>query len=627
MLQDLWLNSELRAIALEKYKNEFEHKSPRFIEIFSKAGRIKRNTDLRSLSDALDRCKLTIKVLQQQIAAVEGRIKSNNVLIDEIAISSNLVSDFNKREIRKKIYKEKLKWFKRVSDALDWKFSKLNELELLLKENYSSKKEREIINLIAITEVELDKYVIKNKEEIVESCKEEILLLEIETLRKEKREQLDRCNVTYIKCKLSGDAISEEERKSLYEAMFDISTNNINYEEEFELFLEVLDNYEDVTSYYIGQVIERISKINRCESNVLIYYKEQGKFKELKKLLDKYFKGKDGKYDYEHILRDKSLFPFLLAFDGFPVFEAFFKDSVISSESIGLKSSNRLVWSEFIPRETLYYLYELNGKKEPAFYDVYKLIQEKEKLRLPEGIVELRLNSGVKSLSDHPSEQFRYLFADNMFDGFEIDESPYVRGYSDPQVILPLIIADMHKKIAMYAYISFPKSLRSVSGDLFLNCNLTRVELNDGLEYIGAGVFKEFKGYDSGKVPIIRIPTSVSRIDRNAFDLSFIKFMFSDYKNSKFLQNLLYNPRIEYLEILKELVTSPWLKCGRLGKMIQYYGNDLFISGGNTYYLGFLRNAKDFRKIQSLLANIVENGAKVDDKEDQDEKAKTIGGL
>ena len=640
MLQNLWLNSELRAIALERYKNEFEHKNPRFIEIFSRAGRIKRNTDLRSLNDALDRCKLTIKVLGQQISAVEGRIKSNNVLLDEIAICNHLVSDINNHVARRKIYEEKLAWFKRISEVLDLNFSKLDELESLLKGDYSSRRERIIINLIAITEVELDKYILINKEKLAGQCMNEIYSVEFgslfnETIRKEKRELLDKCKKLYIKSKLLGDAIKEEYKDMLYKAMFRISICDINHEEEFKLFLDLLDSCEDVTSYYIEQVVERISKINKCESNVVSFYRGIGKFKELRKLLDNYFKGKNGKYDYEYILRDKDLFPFLIAFDGFSLFEPFFKDSVISSKSIDLKSSNRLVWSEYIPRETLYYLYELNGKEEPAFYDIYKLLYEKTNLSLPEGIVELRLNSGVKFLSDHPSEQIRYLFADSLLDGVTFDSNPYYeRGYSNPKVILPLIVEEMRKR-ANGGGVFFPDSLRIIVGDIFCNVKIHDVLLNDGLEYIGVDVFRDWTTDIINRKPSIMIPPSVSRIDVNAFDLNRVTLKFSDYMDSKLLYNLLYSDDIKVLKVLKELLTNNNIRSVHLRKMVEYENQILSIASINSDDFYFLRDYGEYafsekealKVIQHELSEIIKEKTGVNIKEYQDGKMKTMGGL
>ena len=162
MIKDLLKDSYLKTIALENLKKDYENKEHKFIEIFSRAARIKRNMELRSIDESITRSKITIKTLEQQIKAVNNAINNNDVLTSKMNIYNKLIDKIQKDKIRKTIYVNKLVYFIDITRQLKNKFTKLNEITNLLKIGLNGDTEQQILENFAITELELDRFIIKN---------------------------------------------------------------------------------------------------------------------------------------------------------------------------------------------------------------------------------------------------------------------------------------------------------------------------------------------------------------------------------------------------------------------------------------------------------------------------------
>ncbi len=102
-LQDLRHGLYLKTVAIDIVNNEYKNRKHEFVELFSHAARIKRNSQLKSIEELETRSKITIKALEQQLMAMSNAIINNNIMINQIDIYNNLTDNVDNKKIRKKI--------------------------------------------------------------------------------------------------------------------------------------------------------------------------------------------------------------------------------------------------------------------------------------------------------------------------------------------------------------------------------------------------------------------------------------------------------------------------------------------------------------------------------------------
>ena len=553
-IENLLYNCYLRAIAIEEYKKEYIKKENKFIEFFSHAAKIKRNMELKSLNEAEIRSKITIKTITQQLGAIKNAITANNILIDKMNIYNNLINNIKKNSIRKEIYNKKINDFKEIADVLGWNFSKLTELQNLEDVELSRENETKIIKLLAITEIELEKYILDNKDKMISYYINKILeLKDIVITPENKNNILEEAEKLTTIVKVFNQYISDEYKEKTYEIIFNVLTFDINKKTDIysSIPLYISVNDEEI-NHYIKIISDKINNINQGISPFAKELKKYGKLRKMVKQLNKYFKTVDGKYKYTDILFRRDLLALLLAFDSEKKFNNFFNEYVFSTRSKEVKDSiilpwQNLEWDKYLPLKTIYALYETDGKEKPIFYDIYS-IYHKETLN-----EELMRPPKIEKESD-------YYYLPKELKSIDCNYKNTV----DEDNIINSIRRKSNNKIVV-----FPSSLESINGDIFGNVVIKNIILNKKLKYIGYNVFK------NQEFSKISLPASIERIEDTSFNFNKIKEIeFQDFKNSKLLNNLLYSNNEWVKKLIKKIFRQsysedyrPYIECS-LSKIV-----------------------------------------------------------
>ena len=537
LLQELLQDSYFRLIAIKNIKDEYQTKEHIFIEIFSKVARIKRNMDLRSMDEAITRCKIGIKTLEQQLNAVNNTIKNHNIITNKTEIYNKINDKAN--NLKKEIILNKIKLIIKVHDNLNCKFSKYEEIIDILKEEKIDGNEQRLIELIAISEIELDKYILKNNDLLVSEYITKITeLKDIKINHENESKLLSEIKRLQVIREVFKDYIEEPFKEDIYIIKFNLLTYDINEQNDIYTKFQFINKNDNELKYYYDIIRKKINNINQEISPVAIKLnkEEEGNLNKMIKLLNNYLKSTDGKYRYEDILVNRQLLALLLAFDSEEKFDSFFKEYKLPINNMTFNEkfilpTNNFEWEEYIPLETIYTLYEVDrgivkkliniDKNKPLYYEIY------------------RLYYGT-----------RLSF---------VDVDPSLPSYS---YMFPTGIKEIHdyhgeKKDKLMSYLTdrlyfnycliLPSSLKRISGNLFSGTLIKEVQLNEGLEYIGQKVFM------NQEIEKISFPKSLYKIELNSFNFKELKEIeFQDYKESKLLYSLLYNNDSDTLSLINK---------------------------------------------------------------------------
>ena len=524
MLEDLLHNSYLKAISIERYKEEYEKKEHRFIEIFSRAARIKRNMEFKSLNETETRSKITIKTITQQLCAINNAINSNNILIDSISIYNKLLN--NNNIIRKNIYKDKVKYFLEISNNLGLQFSKLNELKNILSNEMSKELEIHIINILAITEVELEHYIIDNKDKMITYYTNKLQELKNKHITYgNKNKLLEESEKLIIISKVFNEYIADEYKEEPYVIIFNILTVDINEQiDNKSPFSSYISRYNDEGKEHYKKIIsEKINNLNKGIGQEIKNNKEKiglVYWPVLLRMVNEYFKS-NHTYDLENILYNKDLLFLLLSFEKPDCLSYFFKKLkyYTQMDSINGIDLHRDIfqWEDGIPLEGIYRLHEYEKEfgenssklkyKYKSLYELYKLINyNNNKIYLPDGLMKIEIPS-LKS--SHTSDK-NYL--KSMF-----------KMLNKKEVVCPSSLKERNLDIdgAHYMY-GFDE-----------NYFFKDISFNDGLKTISYANFKK------SNIQKICLPTSVEKLQFLPSNVANLKeIWFKDYKKSKILYNL-----------------------------------------------------------------------------------------
>ena len=506
-LEELLHNSYLKTLSIQRYKEQYLKNEHRFIEIFSRAAKIKKNMELKSLNEAETRNKITIKTIIQQLGAINNAINANDILIDKINIYNNLINNIEKDSIRKEIYNKKIENLTEITNNLGWEFSKLSELKDLENVELTKENEINIIKLLAIIEVEKEKYILDNKDKMISYYINKILeLKDIIITHENKNNVLEEAEKLITISKVFNEYIGDIYKEDPYIIIFNVLTFYINKKTDINssIPLYIYESDEEI-NHFIKIIFDKINNINQGISPVAKQLQQTGNLKKMIKLLNPYFKTADGKYRYKDILYKRELLALILAFDNKEKFYAFFNEyKLLSHYNVTLPWQN-FEWDKYLPLKTIYTLYEIDGKEKPIFYDIYNLYYKKVLGKapdiednyyfLPEGLRSIYCNYNNTDVED------------NIID--------YIRSKSDNKIVV------------------FPSSLENISGDIFDNVEIKDIILNKQLEYIGNDVFK------NQKFTKISFPSSVIIIEDTSFNLKKIEEIeFQDFKNSILLKRI-----------------------------------------------------------------------------------------
>ena len=581
LLYNLKNDCRLRTLSVKSKRKDMENKNPKFIEIFSHAARIKRNMELRSLIEAENRCKITIKTITQQIGAIESAIISNNIYKNKIDIYNKLTNTINKEKIRNYIYCEKLEFYIKVKKILKCKFSKLFVITNLLINSLDKDIEQKLLEDFSICELELNKFIIENKDKYIDNFLRKIRELDSTNITCENKDELlkEIERLQFI-AKVFKDYIDEKYIEKLCNKRFDILSFDINNQIDNETKFNFNIPSSDI-KYYVQIISNRINNINQGISPVARKLQENHLLKKTVNSLNSYFKGFDGNYKYIDILCNRKLLALLLAFDSEEKFNKFFKEykyptnGMVVSDCINLPYMN-FEWDKSLPLETIYTLYEVDGKDKPPVYDIYKYYHKIKKAYnftdsyyyLPEGLQAIYNTGGDKELLS------------------------YIKKKSDNKVVV------------------LPSTLKTISGAIFGDSEIRNVILKDGLEYIGSYVFL------GQKLRSITFPSSVSIVENFAFNFKELKeLVFDDTIKSKMIKKRIF--QFGYNEDYRKVINSKIEKiilCDKEDGNIEFKRDELFDA---IYYV-----SNNIDKVKHNLAYLIEQKTGVNIREYHDGKIK-----
>ena len=305
LLYKLKCNCDLKTLAIQCKRQEYEKKEHKFIEFFSPAARIKRNMELNSLIEAENRSKITIKTIMHQLNAVNNAIIFNDVYQNKIDIYNKLTNAIEKDNIRKEIYTSKLDFFRDVIKELNCKFTKLSEIIDLLSQNLNKMIEQKILENFAICELELHKFIIENKDKCVTEYLREYTMVNNTRITQDNKDSLlEKIEKLQIIAEVFKDYISKNYIEGLYNLKFNILSFDINNQTEIcTNFCTIKDKYYKETEHYIKIISDKINNINQGISPVAKKLQENNLLKKTIKSLNPYFKSFDGKYRYVGVIK------------------------------------------------------------------------------------------------------------------------------------------------------------------------------------------------------------------------------------------------------------------------------------------------------------------------------------
>lgn len=537
-LEDLRHDSYLKTIAIDSVNNEYKNRKHEFVELFSHATRIKRKNQLKSLEELETRSKITIKTLEQQLMAMSNAIINNNTMINQIDICNEL-SNKIKNSVRKEICQKKLDFYKKVNHYLfDYKL----ETDLLdIKMGTYVIKETQILKLIASIELEIDKYVLKNKDKINDmffwKLKEIESAIQMETIIQRKQTLIEKINYLSVLAQIFNDYIDKNYINSLYEYKFNILTIDINSskvniipetKEEFEVYKDILS--------------EKISRIQKGDVIELFILKGKNRLQSFLKIFNKYF-NKNG-FNYEDILKDNFLLALLLAFDKKMGLKKFFNEKKILHDYFTLLCSfheDIFKWKESLP---LKIVCEIVNEEKKSRILLFPFIDKDFELAF-ELYNYCSGNIDIDFYVDDIHDQYLYKYT--------LPEGISEIKYDNSSVITDSLLYKIRQN-SIGKKIVFPSSLKSLSGCIFGYISIRSIELNQGIISIGPVVFV------NQILKEITFPSSLESIEGNSFDYKKIEnITFLDFKNSKLLYNLLFSEEEKYKQALFNLFTCSYI--------------------------------------------------------------------
>lgn len=369
--------------------------------------------------------------------------------------------------------------------------------------------DKRLKKLLFITEGIVDREEINKYEDI----KTKIAVLERECeryayLNKEEAEKIKESNYLSDENKIllfyeyGKNYFDESFVKSFYIYKFNMLTCNINNK-----FTDSPINKDDYGLSYYEYIIS--NEIQTMQSSFYFLHLVGDEI-DIKGLLEdarRYLKNDYGEFDYKEILTNKLKLAFILSLNYINLNDFFDKNIVHLNEPNGYeeilhKCSSGMTWHNSVPLASIFEVASDSSTNHPL-YSFYKLNRINTDLLIP---------VGVKSVN------------------FEQLPKEYIDKIKGDRL--------SGKKYCL------PQTLKSVSGYVdFGNYIYFPLYLNDGLEYIGPGVFKLSQRR-------ISIPSSVKKIS------SFVDYYngtieFRDFKNSKII-----NDEEKFIEFIENFSTE-----------------------------------------------------------------------
>lgn len=540
VLRNLEREATLRTVALEqKYKKE--KGNFRTFGVFEKAERIRRQNTEARFEAAIERMRISKKIIEQQIQTIMNSRVSNDKLAQTINIYKTLLKDVDTenqtREILEAKKQELLEMIKIVAPE---KVSNIKE------STDEESKIKDIARLQGILEI----YAFTHKEDINQLRQRIQELDAVEKTDKNRDELLKELSDIRVKYKVFGRYIKDEDLEKLYKVKFDVLMLDINDQKESPL-KEISDKRE-LECY--KQIVE--GKIEQILKGTNPHLKEAFGEEQLKNaisMIKQWIKGEQRTFQIENILQDRTLLSLILAFDNAQGIE---KVSIDKEEVDTNLYENLFEWGSQIPvkgiwelrklEETpitdedklyliLYNMYEENRQKDNDRNNTSAEFTYKRVSKIPDGIIQVkrlvdweRQNKVSANLGRSDKIIFPYtlkLIGERAFCSVcepfnslldvEFNEGLEEIGYDAFRNCCNL---------GKYKTIELPSTLKIIGSSAFSECyNLHNIKLNEGLKEIGHHAFCCYPR--QGKMRVLFLPSSVEKIGKVTHDTRTIKLV------------------------------------------------------------------------------------------------------
>lgn len=535
-LRNLEREATLRTVALEQiYKKE--KGSFRTFGVFGKAERIRRQNTEARFEAAIERMKISKKIIEQQIQTVMNSRGSNDRLAQTVKIYKSLLKDVDTENQTRKILEAK-------------KQELLEMIKVVAPEKVSNIKEgtdeeskiREIARLQGILEL----YAFTHKEDI-NQLRQRIQELELaEKTDKNRDELLNELSDIRVKYKVFGRYIKDEDLENLYKVKFYVLMLDINKRKESPL--KVISDKRELECYK-KIVEEKIEQILEGTNPHLKKAFGEEQLKNAISIIKQWIKGEQKTFQIEDILQDRTVLSLILAFDNPQGIE---KISIDKEKVDTNLYENIFEWENQIPIKGIWELRKLEETpitdEDKLYLRLYNMYEENQKndndknrtsaglsykrvSKIPDGIIRLKhivnwrqRNVVSTNLENSNKIIFPYTLKSigerafySEFDPFkqlldvEFNEGLEEIGYSAFRNCWNL---------GKYKTIELPSTLKEIGGSSFCNCySLHNIKLNEGLKEI------RHYAFDGCGIRVLFLPSSVERIDDVTQDTRMIKLV------------------------------------------------------------------------------------------------------
>lgn len=541
VLRNLDREATLRTIALEQiYKKE--KRNFRTFGVFEKAERIRRQDEEKRFEEAIERMRISKKIVEQQIQAIMNSHGSNDRLAQIINIYKDLLKNTDTEAQTKEILEVK-------------KQELLEMIKVVAPEKVSNVKEgtdeeseiKEIARLKGMIEI----YAYTHKEDINQTRQIIKDLDLVEKTDKNRAELLNKLSDIKIKYKVFGRYIKDEDLENLYKVKFDVLMADINKRTESPLLK--LEDYDEELPYYkriIESKIDQILTLNNPE--VERTFGTEGTH-EAVTIIKNLLKGGKKTFDTGKILQDKTLLRLILAFDKENGLE---KMTINKEDTEANLHEDVYEWEDIIPLKSIYQI-SCEGSDNIPFsattyihlYDMYNChkqhIKESDENKstyktyiMPEGITKIKEHIALYSFNDKPSSILKkcekIIFPSTLK---KIEKRVFANHHNLYEVEFNEGLEKIEDEafsnctnLGKFKNIKCPASLQEIGNRAFYNCyNMAPLILNEGLTRIGTEAFNwnkdDFGEFAYAPAIIIILPSSIKHVGNNIVDGTQVNYL------------------------------------------------------------------------------------------------------
>lgn len=535
-LRNLEREATLRTVALEQiYKKE--KGSFRTFGVFGKAERIRRQNTEARFEAAIERMKISKKIIEQQIQTVMNSRGSNDRLAQTVKIYKSLLKDVDtENQTRKILEAKKQELLEMIKVVAPEKVSNIKE------DADEESKIKEIARLQGILEI----YAYTHKEDINQLRQRIKELDAVEKTDKNRDELLNELSHIRVKYKVFGRYIKDEDLENLYKVKFYVLMLDINKRKESPL--KVISDKRELECYK-KIVEEKIEQILKGTNPHLKKAFGEEQLENAISIIKQWIKGEQKTFQIEDILQDRTVLSLILAFDNPQGIE---KISIDKEKVDTNLYENIFEWENQIPIKGIWELRKLEERpitdEDKLYLILYNMYEENRKKdndrnktsdehlykrvsKIPDGIIRLerivnwtQRNVVSTNLENSNKIIFPYTLK-------SIGERAFYSEFDPFKQLLDVEFNEGLEEIGYSAFyncwnlgkyktIELPSTLKEIGGSSFCNCySLHNIKLNEGLKEI------RHYAFDGCGIRVLFLPSSVERIDDVTQDTRMIKLV------------------------------------------------------------------------------------------------------